>query len=80
MSNVQVSLTRGFRRADPETVNGHPIRGDIKETLRREHLLRSDVTPENERIATIRDTVISLMGAVSALIPLVIAFQSVIGA
>ena len=80
MSNVQIDISRNFRRADPSLVNGHPLRGSLREKLQRDHLLGGDVDPRQERIALIRDTVISVMGAVSALIPLVIAFQSVIGA
>jgi hypothetical protein len=80
MSNVQIGISRGFQRTDAATVNGHPLRGNLKEKLRREHLLRGDVDPRQERIAMVRDTVISLMGAVSALIPFVVAFQSAMGA
>lgn len=80
MSNVQMSISQDFRRADPALLKGHPLRGSLKEKLQREHLLRGDADPRQERIAMIRDTVISVMGAISALIPLVIAFQSVIGA
>jgi len=80
MSHAHVTVARSFKRTDPAVVNGHPLRGSLREKLQREHLLRRDLDPKRERIAMIRDTVISVMGAVSALIPLVIAFQSVIGA
>jgi len=80
MSNVHIDLAHDFKRADPALLKGHPLRGALKETLRRDHLLGGNVDPRQERISMIRDTVISLMGAVSALIPLVIAFQSAMGA
>ncbi len=36
--------------------------------------------PKGSRFVLVRDTLISLMGAASAMVPLVVAFQSVIGA
>lgn len=80
MSIAQPNIASGFKRTDPAILNGHPLRGGLRDRVQREHLLRKDADPKRERIALIRDTVISVMGAVSALIPLVIAFQSVVGA
>jgi hypothetical protein len=86
-SNAHLNIARTFQRTDPSLLGGHPMRGNLKERgnlkdkVRREHLLRRDDNdPERERIAVIRDIVISVLGAVSALVPLTIAFQSVMGA
>jgi hypothetical protein len=80
-SNAHLNIARNFKRTDPSLLGGHPLRGNLKEKIRREHLLRrADNDPERERIAVIRDIVISVLGAVSALVPLTIAFQSVMGA
>jgi prephenate dehydrogenase len=80
-SNAHLNIARTFQRTDPSLLGGHPMRGNLKETIQREHLLRRDDNdPERERIAVIRDIVISVLGAVSALVPLTIAFQSVMGA
>lgn len=80
MSNAPTKIAPGFKRTDPAIVNGHPLRGALRQKIQREHLLGGDVDPKRERIAVIRDTVISLMGAVSAMVPLVVAFQSMMGA
>jgi prephenate dehydrogenase len=80
-SNAHLNIAHTFQRTDPSLLGGHPMRGSLKEKVQREHLLRRDDNdPERERIAIIRDTVISILGAVSALVPMTIAFQSVMGA
>ncbi len=79
MSNAPTRIAPGFKRADPAIVNGHPLRGSLKMRQHRD-LLDEEVELNRTRIVVIRDTLISLMGAVSAMVPLVIAFQSVMGA
>ncbi len=80
-SNAHLNIAHDFQRTDPSLLGGHPMRGSLKEKVKREHLLRRDDNdPERERIAVIRDIVISVLGAISALVPLTIAFQSVMGA
>jgi hypothetical protein len=78
MSNAPTQIAPGFKRADPAIVNGHPLRGALR--VRQAHETIADAEPKRARILIVRDTLISLMGAVSAMVPLVIAFQSVIGA
>jgi hypothetical protein len=76
-SNAHLNINDKFARTDTSVAKGHPLRGTIK----REHLLRRpDNNPERARIAMIRDTVISIMGGISALIPIFIAIQTVTGA
>jgi hypothetical protein len=80
-TNAHLNIARTFKRADPVNKNGHPMRGTLAEKVQREHLLRRDEDDiKREKVAMIRDTVISVMGAVSALVPLMIAFKSVTGA
>ena len=79
MSNAPTRIDPGFKRADPAIVNGHPLRGSLKLRQQRD-LLDEEVELSRTRIVVVRDTLISLMGAVSAMVPLVIAFQSVMGA
>ncbi len=78
MSTAPTKIAPGFKRADPAIVNGHPLRG----TLRTRQSLETTAyeEPKRPRSLVVRDTLISLMGAVSAMVPLVVAFQSVIGA
>jgi hypothetical protein len=53
----------------------------VRESLQREHLLRrEDNDPVKERRMMIRDTMISVMGGISALVPMFIAVQSMVGA
>ncbi len=78
MSNAPTQIAPGFKRADPALVNGHPLRGTLRTRQQVEAL--PDIEPKRTRFQLVRDTLISLMGAVSAMVPLVVAFQSVIGA
>jgi hypothetical protein len=81
MSNAHLTVASDFKRTDPRTLGGHPLRGSLTEKIQREQQLRRDDNePRRGKLAVIRDTVISVMGAVSAFIPLMIAFQSVTGA
>lgn len=76
-SNAHLNIAETFKRSERAANPGHPMRG----TLKREHLLRrSDNDPAKERRIMIRDTVISVMGGISALIPMFVAVQSVMGA
>ena len=76
-SNARLNINGNFTRTDTTIAKGHPLRGTIK----REHLLRRpDNNPERVQIAMIRDIVISIMGGISALIPILIAIQTVTGA
>jgi hypothetical protein len=80
-SNAHLNIARDFKRVDPSLLGTHPLRGNLKEKVKREHLLRrEDNDPKREKIAMIRDCVISVLGGISATIPLVVAFQSVMGA
>jgi hypothetical protein len=75
-TDAHLNIAPTFKRADLSVGQGHPLRGK----LRREHLLRRDDNdPERERRIMIRDTLISVMGGVSALVPMFIAVQSVMG-
>ncbi len=78
MSTAPTKIAPGFKRADPAIVNGHPLRGNLR--MRQQVETLPDDEPKRSRFMLVRDTVISLMGAVSAMVPLVVAFQSVIGA
>jgi hypothetical protein len=74
-AHLRVSPT--FKRAERLGHPGHPMRG----SLRREPLLRRDDNdPVRERRILIRDTLISVMGGVSALVPMFVAVQSIMGA
>ncbi len=80
-SNAHLNIAHDFKRADPSLLGTHPLRGQLKEKVRREHLLhQEDNDPQREKIAMIRDCVISVLGGISASVPLVIAFQSAMGA
>jgi hypothetical protein len=80
-SNAHLNIAQNFKRTDPSLLGIHPLRGSLREKAQREHLLRrEDNDPRREKIAMIRDFVISVMGGISATIPLVVAFQSVMGA
>jgi hypothetical protein len=80
-TNAHLNIARTFKRANPAKTGGHPMRGALGEKLQREHLLRKDEEDiKREKVAMIRDTVISVMGAISALVPLMIAFKTVTGA
>ncbi len=80
MRDAPTQIAPGFKRADPATLNGHPLRGSLKLRQQRETLAEADFELKRTRTVVIRDTLISLMGAVSAMVPLVVAFQSVMGA
>ncbi len=70
---IAPNVERGPRRTDA----GHPLRGH----LRREHLLRHDaVDAARERRIMIRDLMISVMGGISALVPMYVAVRSIMGA
>jgi hypothetical protein len=76
-SNAHLNISPNFKRLERLGHPGHPVRG----TLRREPLLRRDDNdPVRERRIMIRDTLISVMGGVSALVPMFVAVQSVMGA
>jgi prephenate dehydrogenase len=73
-------VSRALKRIDPSLVGGHPMRGSLTEKIQREHLLqREDNDPRREMLTMCRDMVISIMGCVSAMVPMVIAFQSIMG-
>jgi hypothetical protein len=75
-SNAHLNISPKFQRATPAGPLGHPLR-----RVSRDHLLRrEDNDPVRERRILIRDTLISIMGGISALIPMFIAVQSVMGA
>jgi PHD/YefM family antitoxin component YafN of YafNO toxin-antitoxin module len=75
-SDAYLNIARDFKRAEPAK-GEHPLRG----TLRREHLLRRDADDEaRDRRIMIRDTLISVMGGISALVPMYVAIQTTLGA
>jgi hypothetical protein len=75
-SNAHLNIAPTFKREDATGLKGHPMRVQIK----REHLLRrEDNNPKRQRMMLIRDTVISVMGGISALVPMMIAIQSYTG-
>jgi hypothetical protein len=76
-SNAHLNISPAFKRVDRPERHDHPMRG----TLKREHLLRrEDNDPAKERRIMIRDMLISVMGGISALVPMFVAVQSVMGA
>jgi hypothetical protein len=76
-SNSHLNIAPNFERMPRHLTAGHPMRGH----LRREHLLRRDeVDVARERRIMIRDLMISVMGGISALVPMYVAVQSVMGA
>jgi hypothetical protein len=80
-SNAHLNISPKFKRAESTGPKGHPMRGMVREGLQREHLLRRDDNdPAKQRRIMIRDTLISVMGGISALVPMFIAVQSMIGA
>lgn len=81
MSTAPTKIARGFKRTDPAIVKGHPLRGSLRYKLQqRDQQIAADVEPRRSRGAMARDMLISLVGAASAMVPLVVAFQSVMGA
>jgi len=73
-------VTPELKRIDPSLAGGHPLRGSLTEKIQREHRLRQeDNDPRRQFLTRLRDTVISIMGCVSAMVPLVIAVKSVLG-
>lgn len=81
MSNAPSKIARGFKRTDPAIVKGHPLRGSLRYKLQlRDQQITTEAEPQRSRGAVARDMLISLVGAVSAMVPLVVAFQSVMGA
>jgi hypothetical protein len=76
-SNSHLNIAANFERMPRHLTAGHPMRGHLK----REHLLRrEEVDVAKERRIMIRDVMISIMGGVSALVPMFVAVQSVMGA
>jgi hypothetical protein len=76
-SNAHLNISPAFKRAERPANPGHPMRGALK----REHLLRRDDNdPVKERRIMVRDMLISVMGGISALVPMFVAVQSVMGA
>jgi hypothetical protein len=76
-TDAHLNIAPNFKRAERPARPDHPLRG----TLRREHLLRRDEEDDaRSRRIMIRDTLISVMGGVSALVPMYIAVQSALGA
>ncbi len=74
-----LNIARDFK-AEPR-FHGHPMRGAAGTNVPRQHLLRKDPRElRRRRLSLVRDVVISLMGAVSAVVPILIAIQSVTGA
>ncbi|MGL4634908.1 MAG: hypothetical protein ACRCWF_02915 [Beijerinckiaceae bacterium] len=65
-----------------QTPASEPSLNDVLvSAIKREHLLRKDEdAPDRRKIIVIRDTLISIMGAVSAMVPILIAIQSATGA
>jgi hypothetical protein len=75
-SNAHLNIASTFKRAERPASPGHPMRGALK----REPLLRrEDNDPAKERRIMIRDMLISVMGGISALVPMFVAVQSVMG-
>jgi hypothetical protein len=76
-TSAHMNLSPSSKLADSAGFKSHPMRGSI----RREHLLRrEDNDPARERRIMIRDMLISVMGGISALVPMFVAVQSVMGA
>jgi hypothetical protein len=76
-TSSHLNIAPNFERAPRHLAAGHPMRGH----LRREHLLRRDeVDAAKERRVMIRDLMISVMGGISALVPMYVAVQSMMGA
>ena len=78
--NSQLTVASNFRRAEPNMLKGHPLRGSLREKLQQENSRHADTAPDGTRWAGIRDAIISILGVVSATIPMLVAFQSIMGA
>jgi hypothetical protein len=89
---TKLHIAHTFSRTDTSAPKGHPLRCSLRKpaatqkeefiaTLKREHLLQKDDNRgQRTRLMVIRDTVISVMGAISAMVPILIAIQSASGA
>jgi hypothetical protein len=76
-SNAHLNISPKFKRVERVGPLGHPMRG----SLQREPLLRrEDNDPKRERRIMIRDLLITVMGGISAMVPMFVAIQSVMGA
>ncbi len=74
-TTAHLNIAPTFKRAERVGPKTHPMR-----TVQRQHLLRrEDNDPAKERRILIRDTLISVMGGISALVPMFVAIQSVMG-
>jgi hypothetical protein len=75
-SNAHLNISPKFKRAERAGPLGHPMR-----IVPRDHLLRrEDNDPKRARRIMIRDLLISVMGGISALVPMFVAVQSMMGA
>jgi hypothetical protein len=86
-SNAHFEIARTFRRVDTSLPKTHPLRGSMMNKtgmnrIEREPILYFDIAGEARmgRNRLIRDVLISIMGIVSAVIPMAIAIQTVMGA
>ncbi len=80
-TNTHFTIDRHFTRADQNLPKIHPLRGTILRAQKRNPLpMQGGNPPEARRTGVVRDILISIMGGISALVPMVIAAQTLLGA
>jgi hypothetical protein len=76
-TNAHFAIDRHFSRADLSLAKGHPMRRAMQ---KRNPLPLTGDEKKPRREGLVRDILISIMGGVSAMVPMVIAAQTMLGA
>jgi len=81
MSNqTRFNASPALTPRDPLIARGLPMRGTLRERIQDEHLLqRQESESSHPMTLSPRDGFISILGFASAMVPLVIAIQSLLG-
>jgi hypothetical protein len=79
-TNAHFAIDRHFSRATPGFPKIHPMRLAMQAKQQRNPLPISGDERKPRRAGLVRDILISIMGGVSALVPIVIAAQTMLGA
>jgi hypothetical protein len=80
-SNAHFEIARNFRRAETNLPKIHPMRGQMLTRSERELLRHQQLEEDGQRGSKrmICDIAIMVMGVVSAFVPMVIAFNALMG-
>jgi hypothetical protein len=80
-SNAHFEIARNFRRADTSLIKTHPMRGHMLTNSERELLRHQETEDDSKRgyKRMICDIAIMTMGIISAFVPMVIAFNTLMG-